>query len=46
MPRLTVTSEVASLMYRVDEAAAALRLSRSSVYALLPNRTLRTVKQG
>jgi hypothetical protein len=32
MARSTVQSEVAPLMYRVDEAAAALRLSRSSVY--------------
>jgi hypothetical protein len=31
MPRLTVKSEVAPIMYRVDEAAAALKLSRSSV---------------
>ena len=46
MPRLTVTSEVASLMYRVDEAAAALRLSRSSVYELIRSGQLRTVKQG
>jgi hypothetical protein len=34
MPRSTIQSEVAPLMYRVDEAAAALRLSRSSVYEL------------
>ena len=32
MPRLTVKSDVVPVLYRVDEAAAALRLSRSSVY--------------
>ena len=46
MPRLTVKSEVAPIMYRVDEAAAALRLSRSSVYELIRSGQLRTVKQG
>jgi excisionase family DNA binding protein len=46
MPRSTVKSEVAPLMYRVDEAAAALRLSRSSVYELIRSGQLRTVKQG
>ena len=46
MPRLTVKSEVVPLMYRVDEAAAALRLSRSSVYELIRSGQLRTVKQG
>ena len=34
-PRSTVKSDVVPLMYRVDEAAAALRLSRSSVYELI-----------
>jgi excisionase family DNA binding protein len=46
MPRLTVKSEVVPLMYRVDEAAIALRLSRSSVYELIRSGQLRTVKQG
>jgi excisionase family DNA binding protein len=46
MPRSTVQAEVAPLMYRVDEAAAALRLSRSSVYELIRSGQLRTVKQG
>jgi excisionase family DNA binding protein len=46
MPRLTVKSEVVPIMYRVDEAAAALRLSRSSVYELIRSGQLRTVKQG
>ena len=46
MPRSTIQSEVAPLMYRVDEAAAALRLSRSSVYELIRSGQLRTVKQG
>jgi len=46
MPRLTVTSEVVPVLYRVDEAAAALRLSRSSVYELIRSGQLRTVKQG
>ena len=46
MPRVTVKSEVVPLMYRVDEAAAALRLSRSSVYELIRSGQLKTVKQG
>jgi excisionase family DNA binding protein len=46
MPRSTVQSEVAPLMYRVDKAAAALRLSRSSLYELIRSGQLRTDKQG
>jgi excisionase family DNA binding protein len=46
MPGLIVKSDVVPLMYRVDEAAAALRLSRSSVYELIRSGQLRTVKQG
>ena len=46
MARSTVQSEVPPLMYRVDEAAAGLRLSRSSVYELIRSGQLRTVKQG
>ena len=46
MARATVKSEVVPLLYRVDEAAAALRLSRSSVYELIRSGQLRSVKQG
>jgi excisionase family DNA binding protein len=46
MPRSTVKSDVVPLMYRVDEAAAALRLRRSSVYELIRSGQLRSVKQG
>jgi excisionase family DNA binding protein len=46
MPRLTVKSEVDPILYRVDEAAAALRLSRSAIYELIRSGQLRTVKQG
>jgi excisionase family DNA binding protein len=46
MARSTVKSEVVPLLYRVDEAAAALRLSRSSVYELIRSGQLRSVKQG
>jgi excisionase family DNA binding protein len=44
MPRVTVNSQVDPVRYRVDEAAAALRLSRSSVYELIRSGQLRTVK--
>ena len=46
MPRMTVNSQVEPVLYRVDEAAAALRLSRSSVYELVRSGHLRTVKHG
>jgi excisionase family DNA binding protein len=46
MPRTTVNSQVEPVLYRVDEAAAALRLSRSSVYELIRSGQLRTVKHG
>ena len=46
MARSTVKSEVVPLLYRVDEAAAALRLSRSSVYELIRSGQLSSVKQG
>jgi excisionase family DNA binding protein len=46
MPRLTLEAQVDPVLYRVDEAAAALRLSRSSVYELIRSGKLRTVKQG
>jgi excisionase family DNA binding protein len=37
---------VPALLYRVDEAAEALRLSRSSIYELIRSGQLRTVKHG
>jgi excisionase family DNA binding protein len=37
---------VAPLLYRVDEAAEALRLSRSVLYELIRSGRLRTVKAG
>jgi len=37
---------VVPVLYRVDEAAAALRLSRSLVYELIRSGRLRTVRQG
>jgi excisionase family DNA binding protein len=39
-------SDVPALLYRVDEAAAALRLSRSVLYELIRSGQLRTVKAG
>ena len=37
---------VTPVLYRVDEAAEALRLSRSQVYELIRSGRLRTVKEG
>jgi excisionase family DNA binding protein len=37
---------VAPVLYRVDEAAEALRLSRSVLYELIRSGRLRTVKAG
>lgn len=37
---------VPAVLYRVDEAAEALRLSRSSIYELIRSGRLRTVKHG
>jgi excisionase family DNA binding protein len=37
---------VPALLYRVDEAAVALRLSRSVLYELIRTGQLRTVKAG
>ncbi|MGL4744713.1 MAG: helix-turn-helix domain-containing protein [Dermatophilaceae bacterium] len=39
-------TKVPALAYRVDEAAEALRLSRSVIYELIRSGRLRTVKQG
>lgn len=38
--------EVVAVVYRVEEAAQALRLSRSIIYELIRSGRLRTVKQG
>lgn len=43
-PRTEAT--VPALVYRVDEAADALRLSRSLIYELIRSGRLRTVKAG
>jgi excisionase family DNA binding protein len=37
---------VSPMLYRVEEAADALRLSRSAVYELIRSGQLRTVKSG
>jgi len=37
---------VPAVLYRVDEAAEALRLSRSAVYELIRSGQLRSVKMG
>lgn len=39
-------STVPAVMYRVEEAAQALRLSRSAVYELIRSGRLRSVKHG
>lgn len=47
MDRQTIVTEpIPAMLYRVDEAATALRLSRSLVYELIRSGRLRTVKQG
>jgi excisionase family DNA binding protein len=38
--------DVPAVAYRVEEAAQALRLSRSVIYELIRSGQLRTVKQG
>lgn len=43
---MSKASEVPAVVYRVEEAALALRLSRSVVYELIRSGRLRTVKQG
>jgi excisionase family DNA binding protein len=42
----TVRGPVQALLYDVDEAAEALRLSRSLLYELIRSGQLRTVKAG
>lgn len=37
---------VAPVLYRVEEAAEALRLSRSQIYELIRSGRLQTVKEG
>ena len=39
-------SEIPPVLYRIDEAATALRLSRSLLYELIRSGRLRTVKVG
>jgi excisionase family DNA binding protein len=41
-----VTDHVPPVLYGVDEAATALRLSRSLIYELIRSGRLRSVKQG
>ena len=40
------TANVPAVLYGVDEAAVALRLSRSLIYELIRSGRLRSVKQG
>lgn len=46
MARPVVAIEVVPVLYRVDEAAAALRMSRSLLYELIRSNQLRSVKCG
>ena len=46
MSRRTDVADVPAVLYEVEEAAAALRLSRSVLYELIRSGQLRTVKQG
>lgn len=39
-------SSVAPVVYRVDEAAEALRISRDTIYELIRSGRLRTIKVG
>ncbi len=43
---LAVVGEIVPELYRVEEAAEALRLSRRTVYELIRSGRLRTVKIG
>jgi excisionase family DNA binding protein len=46
MSRRTEVADVPAVLYGVEEAAVALRLSRSVLYELIRSGQLRTVKQG
>ena len=46
MSRRIDVADVQAVLYGVDKAAAALRLSRSVLYELIRSGQLRTVKQG
>ena len=46
MSRRTDVANVPAILYGGEEAAAALRLSRSVLYELIRSGQLRTVKQG
>ena len=46
MAARTTSCEVPALLYRVDEAATALRLSRTAIYELIRSGRLRSVKCG
>jgi excisionase family DNA binding protein len=46
MTTTRIQPDVPALLYRVDEAAVALRLSRSVLYELIRTGQLRTVKAG
>ena len=46
MSRRTDVANVPAILYGVEEAAAALPLSRSVLYELIRSGQLRTVKQG
>lgn len=44
--RASTTAPVTPVLYRVEEAADALRISRSGIYELIRSGQLRTVKVG
>ena len=46
MSAQSIRPDVPALMYRVDEAASALRLSRTAIYELIRSGRLRSVKCG
>lgn len=41
-----IKREIPPILYRVEEAAEALRMSRSVIYELIRSGRLRTVKEG
>ena len=45
-PVAEMKREIPPILYRVEEAAEALRMSRSVVYELIRSGRLRTVKEG